>query len=174
MKNVRKYLLASIALAALGLSACQRETPEAAVARRAAERWNYLIAGQPSKAYEYLSPGYRSTHTMDQYIASIAQVRLKWTATSNFKAQQCEAETCKLTLTIAAILPGALAHAPRDIPIESPATEQWVMDGGSWYYRPDVATSLTQRPDAAPAQPAPAPVAPIAPGQPASPPANGN
>jgi hypothetical protein len=149
MKNVKIYFFASVALAGLALSACQHETPEAAVTRRSAERWAYLIAGQPSKAYDYLSPGYRSTHTMDQYIAGIAQVRLKWTGTSNFKVQQCEAETCKLTLTIAALLPGALAHAPKDIPLESPATELWVSDGGSWYFRPEPDAGLLHKPDEA-------------------------
>ena len=51
----------------------------AQVDTRAVERWNYLIAHQAEKAYDYLSPGTRETQTRESYAAAMNNRPVKWT-----------------------------------------------------------------------------------------------
>ena len=77
-KKIRLLAFALVALAA-AMTGCQKQDPASVVQRRAAERWNLLVSHEPIKAYDYLSPGYRATHTLDQYVAFIATTRLAHT-----------------------------------------------------------------------------------------------
>ena len=138
MKNVKVYYWIPALAAALALiAACQRQDPAAIVQQRAVERWNLLIEGHPVKAYEYLSPGYRTTHTLDQYVAFVATARLKWKSAKVLPQQQCEAEVCTVHLIVESTVPAMLANAPRDLQLQTPLTEQWVSSDGQWYFLPD-------------------------------------
>ncbi len=63
----RPRLATLVALAVL-LGGCGLGNNDSAVVdKRALERWNYLIAHQAEKAYDYLSPGTRETQTRESY-----------------------------------------------------------------------------------------------------------
>lgn len=137
MKNKKVYLPALFLGAALvALAGCHKE-PGEVVKQRAIERWDALVNHHAVKAYEYLSPGYRSTHSLEQYVAFVATAKLQWKSAS-VDELQCEAEVCTVKLTVHSVIPGAVIHAPRDIQHEAPVSEKWVLSEGQWYFLPDV------------------------------------
>jgi len=136
MKIKYALSLAAILIAVLGVAGCQKQDPASVVQRRALERWNLLITHQPVKAYEYLSPGYRATHTLDQYVAFIGTARLRWKE-AKVDTQKCDADACTVNLTIKSDIPGQLIRAPRDIEHEAPVVEHWIASDGQWYFLPD-------------------------------------
>jgi hypothetical protein len=157
-----KYALFSACalIAVLGVAGCQKQDAASIVQQRALERWNLLITHQPIKAYDYLSPGYRATHTLDQYVAFIATARLKWKE-AKVDGQKCDAETCTVNLTIKSDIPGHLIKMPRDIEHEAPVIEHWISSEGQWYFLPDSRIQPTEvTTGEAPATAVPAPVQP--------------
>lgn len=137
MKSKKVYfLIPAVAAAVLLMAGCQKKDPAAVVEQRSVERWNLLIAHQPVKAYDYLSPGYRTTHTLDQYVALIASARLKWKSVKSV-SQECDNEVCTVRLEVTSTVPGQAVGLPHDISTESPVTEQWVSSDGQWYFLPN-------------------------------------
>ena len=168
MKNIKVYYwIPALAAALMTIAGCHKQDPAAIVQQRAVERWNLLIESHPVKAYEYLSPGYRTTHTLDQYVAYVATARLRWKS-AKVVQQQCEAEVCTVHLIVESTVPATLANAPRDLQLQTPLTEQWISSDGQWYFLPDshitppVAGAAAQaggnQPAAALQAPVPAPV----------------
>ncbi|MGH9759134.1 MAG: hypothetical protein ACRD4M_15460 [Candidatus Acidiferrales bacterium] len=135
MKNIKVYYWIP-AIALLLIAGCQRQDPARIVQQRALERWNLLIESHPVKAYDYLSPGYRSTHTLDQYVAFVATARLKWKSAKVVQAQ-CETEVCSVRLIVESTVPATVANTPRDLQLQTPLTEKWIASDGQWYFLPD-------------------------------------
>lgn len=169
-KKIRLLGFALVALAA-AMAGCQKQDPASVVQRRASERWNLLVSHEPIKAYDYLSPGYRATHTLDQYVAFIATTRLHWKSAA-IDSQKCDAESCTVNLTVKSVIPGQIINAPHDVEHEAPVTEHWILSEGQWYFLPDTRLEPAPAVGAGPAQPT-LPVAPDAlrPGSPPPPPA---
>ena len=95
-------------------------TKSEAVAQRAQARWQALIGSDLPAAYEYLSPGTRSTMTYEQYKS---HHRVGLYRAAKIDSVTCEGEACtvKLTLTYdAKMLKG----------IVTPVTEKWVIEQG--------------------------------------------
>ena len=136
MKNTKVYLTIAMLASLMGAAGCQKQDATSVVQRRALERWNLLVTHQPVKAYDYLSPGYRATHTLDQYVAFIATARLKWKDV-RIESQKCDAETCTVNLIVKSDIPGQLINASRDIEHEAPVSEHWIASEGQWYFLPD-------------------------------------
>ena len=107
-----------------------------AVHQRAVERWDLLSSHQPIKAYEYLSPGYRSTHTLDQYVAFVATASVRWKS-AKVDSVKCEEEVCKVKLTVTSIIPGSALKRPEDYEFPGPVEEKWISSEGQWYLLPD-------------------------------------
>ena len=136
MKNTQVYFAIAVLVSILAAAGCQKQDPASVVQRRALERWNLLITHQPVKAYDYLSPGYRATHTLDQYVAFIGTARLKWKE-AKVDSQKCDADTCTVSLMVKSDIPGQMINAPRDIEHEAPVFEHWIASDGQWYFLPD-------------------------------------
>ena len=136
MRSRNLYFVALSLAATLTFAGCQKQDAATVVHQRALDRWELLINHQPVKAYDFLSPGYRSTHTLDQYVAFIASSRLRWKA-AKVESQECDADVCTVRLSVHAEIPGQLVNAPRDIEHEAPVVEHWVASDGQWYFLPD-------------------------------------
>lgn len=91
-----------------------------AVTRRAQSRWEALIRKDLPAAYEYLSPGTRSTMTYEQYKS---HHRVGLYRAAKIDAVTCEADVCtvKLTLTYDAKMIKGMV---------TPVTEKWVIEQG--------------------------------------------
>jgi hypothetical protein len=139
------------ALLALALAACSTggtkpdssAQPSAATSRdksapetRAVTRWQLIIDGHAQKAYDYLSPGARSTKSRDEWAKEIAGRPVKWTKVQ-YLDKACESDDAcqvRLQLEYQAPLQGApdgKASAPGFL------TERWIRIDGIWYFLPE-------------------------------------
>ena len=135
--TTNRMRLAATAALLVALAGCNtNKDPAADVEKRAVERWNFLIAHQAEKAYDYLSPGTREMQTRETYAAAMNTRPIKWIA-AKFNHKECDADRCKVYIDVSYSLtmPGAGAIGK---PIESTSTqtETWVRVKDDWYFLP--------------------------------------
>ncbi|TCT00379.1 hypothetical protein [Pseudofulvimonas gallinarii] len=109
-------------------------SPEATIERRAVERWNLLIDNNFHAAYDYLSPGYRSTRTVAAYAAGAKPPIMTYTS-AQWLGVTCDTEdSClaRLLLQYTIQMPGA-----GEAPAITEMKERWLRLGGQWYYLPE-------------------------------------
>lgn len=104
--------------------------------QRAIERWNLLIAGKAGEAWEYLSPGARSTKSREAYHAEMTQRPIRWERVEPYEKTVCEADdacTVKILVTYSMDVP--LPNVGR---VTSPSVleEKWIALDGVWYHVP--------------------------------------
>ena len=134
VKN-RRVGLMGVVCGLLLLSACATSvSTEVQVEQRATARWETLLSGDLAGAYEYLSPGYRSSVTSIQYQQSILRQQVQWTS-AKYLESTCEETTCNVKIllgyTVYAALPGVKSFdGTKDI------EESWVLSSGNWYLVP--------------------------------------
>lgn len=132
----RQWAAAVAAAGVLGIAACaslpggeflSKDTPaeakQAAVTKRALERWDALLKGDTKTAYGFLSPASREVTSLERFQAK--------TNTASFRGIQpdktsCDAESCKVRLWL------TFDHrAMQGVTI--PLEETWVIaDGRAW------------------------------------------
>lgn len=149
MKNKKVYFakIALAAAAALALAGCgmlvKKDEDASVIKAKSVQRWDYLIAKQADKAYDFLSPGYRTTITRENYAAGMNNRPVTW-ENVQFVDQQCEPEVCTVHLKLKYKVAVNL-HGVRRIQGDSPVSERWIKESGRWYYLPD---SKSQAPKA--------------------------
>lgn len=117
-----------------GAGAKASVSPQEAVEQRAVKRWELLIDKQFEQAYELLSPGYREVRSKEDYVKIMRGRPLQWTRV-HFRKADCEAEACSVDLEV---------HAEFEMPVLrvgtvetlTVVTENWILDGGTWYLVP--------------------------------------
>lgn len=129
--------LASLGAFALLLAGCNFGGDKTVgVEKRAEDRWNFLIAHQAEKAYDYLTPGTREIQTRENYAASMNSRPVKWTS-AKFNRKECDADRCKVYIDVSysLIAPGTGAMGK---PMESTSTqsETWVYVDNEWFFLP--------------------------------------
>ncbi len=125
-----------LALTALLVGACATmgKPPEEAVAERAQERLDLLIAQDYEAAYEYLSPGYRSGVTLNDYQRRMLRQRMQWTD-ATVTQSDCSEDACKVRISMAYAVYGAVPGVSR-FDSKAVSTEDWVRSSGQWYFIP--------------------------------------
>ncbi len=139
--NKQKFATLAFALAAAAMVAgCQpgSESGDASVKSlkaRAEQRWAYLIEKKAEKAYEYLTPGYRKTKSLEQYIAEKTSVALRWKRATAGETE-CKEDVCTvfISLEYEVSLPNS---GGKPIETFAPLREKWVKLSGKWYFLPD-------------------------------------
>ena len=130
-----RYWLAALMGSLLLLSACATTTPKAPdIEERATARWNTLLSGDIAGAYDYLSPGYRSSVPSIQYQRAMLLKRVQWTG-AKYTKSECSETTCNvmflLSYRVAGALPGVKSYeGTQDI------EETWIKSDGTWYLVP--------------------------------------
>ena len=135
-------IIERIAIAILGalivlLGGCNFSTDSTAeVDTRAVERWNYLIAHQAEKAYDYLSPGTRETQTRETYAAAMNTRPVKWLS-AKFNRKECDADRCTVYIDVSYSvgMPGAGATG-KAVQTSSTQSETWVHVKNGWFFLP--------------------------------------
>jgi len=127
----RIALASSVALVLL-VGGCNRDST-AEVDKRAIERWNYLIAHQAEKAYDYLSPGTRETQTRESYAASMNNRPVKWSAVK-FNRKECDADRCKVYIDVTYSV--AMPSVGKPVETTSTQSETWVHVNDGWFFLP--------------------------------------
>lgn len=102
---------------------------------RAVERWNLLIAKDFAKAYEYLSPGIRSTKSKEKYAQELSGTPVKWEKVQFLNKECASADSCKVLVQIdyEVTIPSA---GVGKVKVPAPVEEQWVRLKGKWYFVP--------------------------------------
>jgi hypothetical protein len=135
--TIDRARIAATALLFVALAGCNTNKDTTAdVEKRAVERWNFLIARQAEKAYDYLTPGTRETRTRESYATAMNSRPVKWTA-AKFNHKECDADRCKVYIDVSysVTMPGGGALGK---PVESTSTqsETWVRVQDDWYFLP--------------------------------------
>ena len=134
--KLKSSLLPGVCCSLLLLSACATTAQkEDNIEERAMERWNALLTGDLTGAYEFLSPGYRSSVSSTQYQRSILLNRVKWTA-AHYIEGDCTETVCKLKISLDYVLHGALPGV-KSFESTQPIDESWVLVDGLWYIVPE-------------------------------------
>ena len=125
-----------VLIVALLLSACagMGKPPEDVVKERAQERWDLLLAEDFAAAYEYLTPGYRSGVSLNQYQRKLLTQAVQWTDAKAGKST-CLEESCNVRISISYAVYGAVPGVSR---FDSKGTteENWIRIKGRWYFLP--------------------------------------
>ena len=133
--NLKNSLLPGVCCSLLLLTACATTAQkEDNIEKRAMERWNLVLGGDLDGAYQYLSPGYRSSVTSTQYQRSVLLSRVSWKG-ARFIESECIETSCKVKISIDYALYGTL---PGVSSFESTQAidESWVLSEGKWYFVP--------------------------------------
>ena len=133
---LKKYsVLAAFSSLYLLLSACATVLPtEQVIEQRATARWDAILSADFATAYDYLSPGYRSSVSSVQYQRGILLNTVKWTG-ARYVESDCAETTCKVKIsldyTVYGALPGVKSYNRSKV-----IDESWVMIDGTWYVVP--------------------------------------
>lgn len=116
----------------LVLSACEKSE---SIEQRATARWNVLISGDMTAAYEYLSPGYRSSVSLEQYQRSLLTRQVGWNS-ADYIESECVEDSCKVKISIDYSVRGALPGVKEFKGVQK-VEESWVRVNGVWYLVPE-------------------------------------
>lgn len=97
----RRSALIFAALATLALSACAT-TPagdDKRVVDRAQARWDAITGNELEEAYEYYSPGYRSTTSLIDFATGVRLRKVTYTS-AEYLDHQCEQSRCTVRFTV--------------------------------------------------------------------------
>jgi hypothetical protein len=130
LKSTAAFALAALLLVVAG---CADNANPDNVDRRSVERWNYLIAHQAEKAYDYLTPGVRATQSRDAYASAMNTRPVQWKSVK-FNSKECDADRCKVhvDVTYSIKLPGL----GKPMEATSSQSETWILVKGGWYFLP--------------------------------------
>lgn len=125
----------AVALVLVGCAGLVKKDEDASVIKeKAVQRWDYLIAHQAEKAYDFLSPGYRTTITRENYAAGMNNRPVSWQSVK-FVGQTCEPDVCTVTMKVTYKVTVNI-HGSRNVNGGSEITERWIKDSGRWYFLP--------------------------------------
>lgn len=132
----RNALFTGLCCSLMLLAACATTaSKEAGIEKRVTARWAAILSGDLAGAYEFLSPGFRSSVSSLQYQRSILIMKVKWT-NARYIESVCTETTCKVKIslgyTVYGGLPGVKSFDGAQIVYES-----WVLSDGNWYLVPD-------------------------------------
>jgi len=117
------------------LSACATTTRTADnVENRAMARWNALLSNDFDAAYEFLSPGYRSSVSNLHYQRTLLLKKLKWNNAS-FVESDCAETSCKVKISLDYTMYGGVPGV-QSFEGTQAVTESWVLIDRVWYLVP--------------------------------------
>ena len=121
-------------LAVLIISGCEKaENLESSVN----SRWSGITGQNLEKSYNYFSPGYKATETIESYKLRIAtaQINLRWKK-GQFVSADCEEETvCKVKV----LLDYEYTFPKRSlggVEVQTNLFENWIKLDNKWYFVP--------------------------------------
>lgn len=131
----RRMNLPAMVCSLLLLSACATTVnTEALIQERAMARWNALFSDDLAAAYEFLSPGYRSSVSLSQYQRRIMTQRVAWTD-AHYIESDCTETTCNVKINLNYALHGVLPGV-KSFDGSQKINESWIRASGNWYFVP--------------------------------------
>jgi hypothetical protein len=131
----RTVIIPGLCCCLLLLSACASTArTENTVEKRATARWDALLSDDLAGAYEYLSPGFRSSVSSVQYQRSVLLRKVAWTG-AQYIESDCAETTCKVKISLDYALYGGVPGVKSFEGTEM-IEESWVLVDGVWYLVP--------------------------------------
>ena len=131
-----RLALFTVLAALLLLSGCAM-TPasdDERVVKRAQDRWDAVIAGDLEAAYEFFSPGYRSTHSLIDFGVAERMRRVKRDS-AEYVEHTCEETRClvkfRVGFTVYQPVPGFPKYSSKSM-----VEDTWIKTNGEWWYLP--------------------------------------
>lgn len=130
-------LLPLLAACAAGGGARAPLTDEQQLTTRPMARWDHLIKGEVEQAWDYLSPGYRSTRDRQAYIDSMSSRPLVWLS-SEYHSHDCDQNGlfCTVNLKVTFRVKSQTLGVG-EIESYSFLSERWIKSGEIWYHVPE-------------------------------------
>jgi hypothetical protein len=125
-------LLCSLLLLSACASITQPKAPT--LEERVTARWSALLSDDLAGAYEFLSPGYRSSVSSVQYQRSILLQRVQWTD-AKYRSSECTETTCNVSVLLDYRIVGALPGV-KSFKGKKDVKESWVKVEDMWYLVP--------------------------------------
>ena len=120
-------------IAVVLMAACNMQ-PEP-VEERVQARLDALLEGDVKKAYKYLSPGYRSSVSLEKYQDQLSRRRVSWVAAS-YENHSCAEDACQVQVNLTYRVLRPLPQVDEWESTRS-AEEKWVKVGRHWYFLPE-------------------------------------
>jgi len=131
----RIALVAGSICTLLLLQACAgMATTEETIEKRATERWESLFNDDLEGAYEFLSPGYRSSVSSKQYQRTLLLQKVQW-KDARFIESDCAETSCKVKISLDYTVYGAVPGVSSFDGTQQ-IEESWVKVNGDWYFVP--------------------------------------
>lgn len=105
------------------------------VVDRAEKRWAALLAGDYATAYNYYSPGFRSSQSVSDFELAMRLRKVQFSEVA-YQSQQCDENRCDLKFEVgyraASPVPGIDVWKGK-----ASLDETWIRTDGQWWYLPD-------------------------------------
>jgi hypothetical protein len=124
MSKSSLVVLGFIVMSVIGCATTSLDSDEA-VAKRAQERLDALVAGDFAKAYSYATPAYRKTTSLLRHKPKIAGAGM-WTE-GTVKRVQCEGSVCDVTVLV------SYEMVNLDLKNTRPMEQRWIKSGNQWW-----------------------------------------
>ena len=133
--RLRQASLLSLSCALIMMSACTTIMPtKETVESRAMARWDAILSDDLSGAYEFLSPGYRSSVSSVQYQRVLLQNKIQWT-NATYIESECAETTCNVKILLGYTVYGALSGV-KSFSGTDTVEESWIKSDDKWYLVP--------------------------------------
>ena len=132
-RGLRRAARWALLLATVTLVACatmDKADPQEQVRQRATQRWQALVAGEFSRAYNYNTPSFRAVVTPDGY-------RNRFGGAVNWKGAEVVRVTCpeadKCTARLRVDFKPVLS-SPKSPAVSTHMDETWLLENGQWWF----------------------------------------
>jgi hypothetical protein len=133
--SVSRFALTSMVACGLLLSACAAPAKkEVSIEERVNARWAALLGKDIEGAYGYLTPGYRSSVSIEQYQRQLQTQAVSWTS-AKYIDSTCEESTCDVKVLVGFTVYGAVPGVKSFSGTQN-IHESWVLTNGTWYMLP--------------------------------------
>jgi hypothetical protein len=142
MQSKRLFILAWLLplLAACAAGGGVKQAPlsdDEQLTTRPVARWEHLIAKRADQAWEYLSPGYRTTRNREEYIAAMTTRPVSW-LNAEYHSHNCidEGSFCEVNLKVTFTIVSRQMSVG-EVQSFGYVTERWIKSGDTWFHVPE-------------------------------------
>jgi len=134
MNKIQKITpLIMLMITAVFMTACT-DNEKNKLDNRVKDYWDAKINKDFDVAYEFLTPGWRTTEDKRSYVNRMAGGKIEWVSVKT-KSKECtQVDVCKVKVTLSYVyrFPGRGGKIETD----SDLTENWLMKDNTWYHLP--------------------------------------
>lgn len=133
-EQMNKLKITLLLIPILILSACV-DNEKNKLENRVKDYWNFKISKNYKEAYNFLTPGYKKTESIEEYQLRLSSNKVNWLEYSlaNKKCEQTDICTVNIDVVYEYYMPTA-QHTKITVP--SSISETWLMKDNVWYYFP--------------------------------------